>query len=216
MKKEKKPSVLLHSCCGPCSSSVMEKLCEDFEITVFFYNPNITDGSEYEKRKAAQLLCIEKFNESIAADVDQAEKAKVDFIEGKYEPQAFCEASAGLEDEPEGGKRCTECFRLRLERTAQIAKRDGFDCFATTLTVSPHKNYQLIKEIGEKTAEKHDVEFLDRDFKKKDGFKRSIELSREYGLYRQNYCGCDFAKNLTECIRNEGEKNVKTDYSKGL
>lgn len=187
-KKEEKPSLLLHSCCGPCSTAVVEKLYHKFKISIFFYNPNITDIDEYEKRKISQTSFIEQFNEE-KADDDQ-----IYFIEGRYEPKEFFKASRGMENEPEGGERCRWCFRMRLERTAQHAVMGSYDFFSTTLTVSPHKNYEIIKKTGNAISVKYGIGFLDKDFKKGNGFNRSIELSKKYGLYRQNYCGCNFAK----------------------
>ncbi|MBR6955536.1 MAG: epoxyqueuosine reductase QueH, partial [Firmicutes bacterium] len=143
---------------------------------------------EYEKRKANQIKFIEAFNE------DVPEEDKVIFIEGEYLPEDFFDVAKGLEDCPEGGERCTECFKLRLDRTAKAATVMGYPIFGTTLTVSPHKNYQLISAIGTQLAEIYELEFLDMDFKKKAGFQRSIELSKKYELYRQNYCGCEFSK----------------------
>ncbi len=183
-----KPSLLLHSCCGPCSSAVIERLVDEFEVTVFFYNPCITDEDEYRQRKETQLKLIEKFNE------ENIGKAKVSFMEGEYRPSEFFKAAEGFEGEPEGGARCTVCFTQRLEKTAETAAMKGYDYFGTTLTVSPHKNYKLISEIGRSIALRYGLSFLDRDFKKKDGFKRSIELSKKYDLYRQNYCGCEYSK----------------------
>ncbi|WP_206458942.1 epoxyqueuosine reductase QueH [Anaerovorax sp. IOR16] len=185
MKREK---LLLHSCCGPCSTAVIEQLMEEYDITVFFYNPNITDLSEYEKRKKAQLLFLNQYNEQLT------EEKKVCFIEGDYEPDAFYQITRGLESEPEGGIRCTQCFRLRLEKSAQMAQILEIENFTTTLSVSPHKNYKLICQLGNEFAEKYGCKFLMRDFKKKAGFQRSVALSKEYGLYRQNYCGCEFSK----------------------
>lgn len=183
-----KPALLLHSCCGPCSTSVIERLSPDYDLTVFFYNPCITDPEEYEKRKASQIAFIEQYNQR------QAGLGKICFIEGEYEPERYLEAVSGYSNEPEGGARCTICFRQRLEKTASMAKCRGFGLFTTTLTVSPHKNYPLIASIGKELAEKYGVQFLDMDFKKKAGFQRSIQLSKEYGLYRQNYCGCEYSK----------------------
>ena len=183
-----KRHILLHSCCGPCSTACIERLITDYKITVFFYNPNITDREEYEKRKANQIKFIEAYN----SEVD--EEDQVVFIEGEYLPEDFFDAAKGLEDCPEGGERCTECFKLRLDRTARAAIVMGFPIFGTTLTVSPHKNYQLISAIGTELGEVYGLEFLDMDFKKKAGFQRSIELSKKYELYRQNYCGCEFSK----------------------
>ena len=183
-----KPELLLHSCCGPCSTSVIERLAPDYSITVFYYNPCITDVDEYEKRKDNQIKFIEKYNSNTQ------NRYSIKYLEGNYDPERYFEITEGYEKEPEGGARCTLCFRMRLEETAKTAKEKGLRLFTTTLTVSPHKNYPLISEIGKEEAEKYGIEFLDMDFKKKAGFQRSIELSREYGLYRQNYCGCVYSK----------------------
>lgn len=180
--------LLLHSCCGPCSTAVIERLIPDYDITVFYYNPCITDFEEYEKRKANQIKFIEDYNISLGGS------ARVNFLEGDYEPLEYLTLVEGYENEPEGGARCTICFRQRLEKAAKIAASKGIALFGTTLTVSPHKNYPLISEIGKSAADKYNIEFLDMDFKKKAGFQRSIQLSKEYDLYRQNYCGCDFSK----------------------
>lgn len=187
-KEKEKQRLLLHSCCGPCSTSVIERLAEEYDITVFFYNPCITDFDEYEKRKENQISFIEKYNLYLG------DTGSIGFLEGDYEPQAYFEAVKGYEEEPEGGARCTVCFTQRLEKTAKIAAQKGFACFATTLTVSPHKNYPMISAIGREMAEKYHTEFLDMDFKKKAGFQRSIQMSKTYGLYRQDYCGCEFSK----------------------
>ena len=186
--KVAKKGILLHSCCGPCSTTCIERLAENYKVTVFFYNPNITDREEYEKRKETQIKFIDLFNK------DRVEEDKVNFIEGEYLPEDFFKASCGLESEPEGGARCIECFKLRLDRTGQVAYKTGNQIFGTTLTVSPHKNYLIISAIGAEIAKTYNIEFLDMDFKKKAGYQRSIELSKEYGLYRQNYCGCIFSK----------------------
>ena len=183
-----KPALLLHSCCGPCSTAVIERLVDDYDITVFFYNPCITDREEYERRKENQIRFIEYYNLHLGGT------AKVNFIEGDYDPETYFDAVKGHEAEPEGGSRCTICFTQRLETTAEAAKLGGFPLFTTTLTVSPHKNYPLISAIGKRAAEEYGVEFLDLDFKKKAGFQRSIQMSKEYELYRQNYCGCEFSK----------------------
>lgn len=184
----KKPSLLLHSCCGPCSSAVVERLTDEFDVTVFFYNPCITEEEEYRRRREAQLKFIERFNEENIGSI------KVFFQEGPYRPREFFKATEGLEQEPEGGARCRVCFAQRLEKTAETASLTGCDYFGTTLTVSPHKNYKVISEIGQGIALRYGLTFLDRDFKKKDGFKRSIELSRKYDLYRQDYCGCLYSR----------------------
>lgn len=186
--KVSKNRLLLHSCCGPCSTACIERLLPDYNVTVFFYNPNITDREEYEKRKEAQLKFINLYNEKLS------DKDKIQFIEGEYLPEEFYDVASEYASEPEGGVRCTECFKLRLERTAQAALRTGNTVFGTTLTVSPHKNYNLISAIGWEFSVKYNLEFLDMDFKKKAGFQRSIQMSKEYGLYRQNYCGCEFSK----------------------
>lgn len=186
--KVSKNTLLLHSCCGPCSTACIERLAGTYKITVFFYNPNITEKDEYDRRKEAQIKFIELYNKKLPKE------DKIEFIEGEYLPEEFYTAAGGLEAEPEGGARCTECFRLRLERTAQAALRTGNTIFGTTLTVSPHKNYSLVSAIGCELANKYHVEFLDIDFKKKAGFQRSIQMSKEYELYRQNYCGCEFSK----------------------
>ena len=186
--KVSKNRLLLHSCCGPCSTACIERLLPDYNVTVFFYNPNITDREEYEKRKEAQLKFINLYNEKLS------DKDKIQFIEGEYLPEEFYDVASEYASEPEGGVRCTECFKLRLERTAQAALRTGNTVFGTTLTVSPHKNYNLISAIGWEISVKYNLEFLDMDFKKKAGFQRSIQMSKEYGLYRQNYCGCEFSK----------------------
>ncbi len=183
-----KPALLLHSCCGPCSTAVIERLIDDYDVTVYFYNPCITDREEYERRKESQIRFIEHYNLHLSG------AGKVHFIEGDYDPENYFQAVKGHEEEPEGGSRCTICFTQRLEKTAEAAKLGGYPLFTTTLTVSPHKNYPLISAIGKVAAETYNVEFLDLDFKKKAGFQRSIQMSKEYELYRQNYCGCEFSK----------------------
>ncbi len=186
--EEKKQKLLLHSCCGPCSTSVIDSLIDEFDIDVFYYNPNITDAEEYERRKANQKKFIEEYNKN------NQDKKPIHFIEGDFNTEVFFNATKGLEKEKEGGKRCTQCFILRMDESAKQAKAGGYDCFGTTLTVSPHKNYPLISSIGEKIGKEYQVEFLDRDFKKKNGYGRSVALSKEYDLYRQKYCGCEFSK----------------------
>lgn len=183
-----KRSLLLHSCCGPCSTAVVERLAEEFDVTVFFYNPCITDQEEYLKRRSAQIQFLEKFNE------ENMGKTKVHYKEGDYRPGSFLELTKGHEEDPEGGARCLLCFRQRLEKTAETASLAGYDLFGTTLSVSPHKNYRAISEIGCQLALQYGLSFLDRDFKKKNGFGRSVELSKKYDLYRQNYCGCEYSK----------------------
>ena len=180
-------SLLLHSCCAPCSSAVLEKLQKIFDVTVFYYNPNISEDTEYRKRVEEQKRLIEAFNL-------KNPESPIKMIDGDYEPQVFYEAARGLETCPEGGERCFKCYALRLEKTAQVAKDGGYDYFTTTLTISPLKNAGKLNEIGEEMAEKYQTSFLPSDFKKKEGYKRSIELSKEYDLYRQNFCGCAFSK----------------------
>ena len=183
-KLNERPRLLLHCCCAPCSSYVTEYLHEFFDITVFFYNPNITEGEEYLKRKAElkRYLSEVPFGDEIS------------WIDADYEPERFLEMVKGLENEPERGKRCTECFRLRLGETARMAKENGFELFCTTLSISPHKDANLLMAIGEELARMYGLTYLPSDFKKKNGYKRSIELSGEYDLYRQDYCGCRFSR----------------------
>lgn len=182
-----RPAILLHSCCGPCSTAVVERLSGRFDITIFFYNPNITDRDEYEKRRKTQLDFIEKYNNRIDS------KDRIAYLEGPYEPELYYSAVKGLEKEPEGGKRCMPCFQLRLEKTAETAIISGFDTFGTTLTVSPYKNFELIYKLGMQLGMRYGLTFLGEDFKKQGGYQRSIELSKEYHLYRQHFCGCGFS-----------------------
>ena len=177
-----KKTMLLHSCCGPCSSAVIERLLPDYDVTVLYYNPNITDEEEYLHRLSEQKRLIEEAYPGVK------------LICGNYDPQRWLEAVRGLENEPEGGARCSVCFKLRLEETAREAKERGFDCFDTTLTVSPHKNYEVISAIAGHISDELGIAYEAGNYKKKDGFKRSIELSREYGLYRQDFCGCEFSR----------------------
>lgn len=178
------PSLLLHSCCAPCSSYVIEYLSDYFNITVLYYNPNISDRNEYEKRKAEQIRLINSFKS----------KNKVRFIDCEYDSNEFFSIAKGYEHCRENGERCLRCYRLRLEKTASLAKEMGFDYFCTTLSISPLKNAQTINEIGQETALKYSVLWLPSDFKKRNGYKRSVELSRQFNLYRQNYCGCVYSK----------------------
>lgn len=177
------PSLLLHSCCAPCSSYVLEYLSQYFRITVFYYNPNIFPESEYTKRILEQQKLIK----------DMKLKNPVSFLAGKYDSDRFYSMASGLEHLKEGGARCMKCYELRLSETAKKAADGGFDYFTTTLSISPMKNAQKLNEIGVRTGEKFGVSYLVSDFKKKNGYKRSIELSKEYGLYRQDYCGCEFS-----------------------
>ncbi len=179
--------LLLHSCCAPCSSYVLEYLRAFFRITVFYYNPNISFEEEYKKRVSEQKRLIAAYNKQETA-------FPIEVVEGDYEPELFFDMAKGLEDCPEGGERCFGCFELRLGKTAQLAKQRGFDYFATTLTISPLKNAKKLNEIGERLSAEYGVAWLPSDFKKRNGYKRSIELSREYDLYRQDYCGCIYSK----------------------
>lgn len=178
------PTLLLHSCCAPCSSYVIEYLSEYFSITVFYYNPNIYPDEEYYKRVREQEQFIKVFKT----------KNPVSFIEGDFEKERFYDIAKGLENAKEGGERCYNCFMLRLGKTAETAFKNGFDYFATTLTISPMKNAETINSVGYKISEKYKgLKYLPSDFKKKNGYKRSTELSGEYGIYRQNYCGCVYS-----------------------
>lgn len=198
-KKGKVPRLFLHSCCAPCSSYVLEYLSQYFEITDFFYNPNIYPPAEYEKR-------VEEIRRLIR---EMPMKHPVRFIEGEYKPEDFFSMAKGLEDVPEGGERCFRCYRMRLMEAARIASEEGYDYFTTTLTISPLKNAEKLNEIGEELAQIYGVSHLPSNFKKKNGYKRSIELSAEYGLYRQNYCGCVFSKR--EAIEREAENRKKLE-----
>lgn len=179
--KGRKPTLLLHSCCGPCSTAVITRLIDYFDITIYYYNPNIEPISEYLKRKEEQLKVIKELG--------------VKFINSDYENDIYRSTVKELEDLPEGSKRCFLCFKLRLLKTASKAKEENFEYFGTTLTVSPHKNSEVINLIGKELEEDNKVKYLYSDFKKKEGYKISIELSKKYNLYRQNYCGCLFSKN---------------------
>ena len=173
-----KKKLLLHSCCAPCSSYVIAYLTQYFDITVFYYNPNILPEEEYQKRLSEQKRLLKEAY------------AGVQLIEGNYEPEVFYEMARGMEQEPEGGARCFRCYELRLRETARMAKENGYDYFATTLSISPHKNAAKLNEIGERIGAEYGIAHLPSDFKKKDGYKQSIELSKKYQLYRQGYCGC--------------------------
>lgn len=179
--------LLLHSCCAPCSSYCLEYLCQYFAITVFYYNPNISFAEEYRKRVEEQKRLIASYNE-------EKRGYPIGIIEGDYEVQEFFKMAKGYEECPEGGERCIRCFDLRLRTTALLAKQEQYDYFATTLTISPLKNAAKINEIGEMLQQEYGVRWLPSDFKKKNGYKRSIELSAQYELYRQDYCGCVFSK----------------------
>lgn len=178
------PRLFLHSCCAPCSSYTLEYLSNYFEITVYYYNPNISPKAEFDKRFLEQKRLIE----SLPA------KHKITLVEGDYSYDDFLKIAKGLEDCKEGGERCFKCYRLRLDKTARLAKEQGYDYFCTTLSISPLKNSQKINEIGKEIANELGIAWLPSDFKKKEGYKRSIELSKEYNLYRQNFCGCIYSK----------------------
>ena len=188
VKEEQTPRLLLHSCCAPCSSYVLEYLSEYFFITVFYYNPNIFPAKEYEKRVREQEALIERL----------PAKHRISFLEGPYEQERFYEMAKGLELEPEGGERCFRCYEMRLRETAKMAKNAEFDYFTTTLSISPLKNAAKLNEFGEELGKICGVSYLPSDFKKKDGYRRSVELSKEYGLYRQNYCGCVYSARQSE------------------
>ncbi|MDD3766632.1 MAG: epoxyqueuosine reductase QueH [Eubacteriales bacterium] len=179
----KTPRLLLHSCCAPCSSYVLEYLSDYFNITILYYNPNIYPKEEYTRRMEEQKAFLSAFRA----------KNPIKFIEEEYIPDDFYSSVKGLEGQPEGAERCFKCYALRLERAAKAAKEEGFDYFTTTLSISPYKNAQKLNEIGKSFEEKYNIKYLYSDFKKNNGYKRSIELSKEYGLYRQDYCGCVFS-----------------------
>ncbi len=185
--KEKTPKLFLHSCCAPCSSYVLEYLCPYFDITVFYYNPNISASEEYRKRVAEQKRLIAAYNA-------EGKGKPISILEGDYQPSRFYEAVKGYEDCKEGGERCFRCFDLRLRETALQAKKAGYDYFGTTLTISPIKNAAKLNEIGQTLAGEYGVLWLPSDFKKRGGYKRSVELSAQYELYRQDFCGCSFSK----------------------
>lgn len=189
------PTLLLHSCCAPCSSYVLECLSKYFRITVLYYNPNIYPPEEYWKRVEEQKHFIRQFSEHAMQkpETDAAFYA-IDFVEGSFEQDRFYELVKGLEDVPEGGERCFLCYEMRLREAAEYARRHNMDYFTTTLSISPLKNAQKLNEIGEQLAEEYGVSYLCSDFKKRDGYKRSVELSKEYGMYRQDYCGCVFSR----------------------
>lgn len=194
-KKEIVPTLLLHSCCAPCSSSTLERLSNYFKITIFYYNPNITDEIEYRKRVEEQ----KKFISLIET------KYPINFIEGEYDPKIYFDTVKGYENLGEGSERCFRCYRFRLTETAQVAKKLNFDYFTTTLSISPYKNSKVLNEIGFELENKFDIKYLCADFKKKNGYKRSIELSKIYNLYRQDYCGCIFSKQEREKYKRERE-----------
>ena len=187
-KNGETPTLFLHSCCAPCSSYVLEYLSQYFKITVFYYNPNIYPDEEYYKRVEEQKQFINRF----------PAQNKIDFVEGNFDKERFYEMARGKEDIPEGGERCFLCYELRLREAAEYAKARSFDYFTTTLSISPLKNAEKLNEIGLGLQKEYSVKYLVSDFKKKNGYKRSTELSREYGMYRQDYCGCVFSKQERE------------------
>ncbi len=184
---DKKNRLLLHACCAPCSSAVLERIAKYFDITILYYNPNITEKEEYEKR----LYEIQRFIKELHLD-------NVKVLPGRYHPKEFFDIAKGLEQEKERGKRCYKCYKLRLEETAKVAEELGFDYFTTTLSISPYKNSKWLNEIGQDLNNKYTPTYLYADFKKKNGYKRSIELSKKFGLYRQDYCGCIYSKKERE------------------
>ena len=190
---DKKPTLLLHSCCAPCSSYCLEYLTQYFDITIFYFNPNISPESEY----------IKRVNEVQRLLKEMPACSGVKFIGGRYEPKEFYECAKGLEDAPEGGERCLKCFRLRLGEAVRVAKELNADYVCTTLTISPMKSAENLNRIGEEEAQKAGMHWLPSDFKKRNGYKRSIELSAEYDLFRQDYCGCVFSKMEREAHKAE-------------
>ena len=193
------PRVLLHSCCGPCSSSVLEYLTQYFDVTLLWYNPNLYPQAEFDRRFQAQVELIEKMGLS----------DKVEILAEPWKSEDYYRRIRGLENEPEGGKRCAECFRLRLLECARLAKHYGYDYFCTTLTLSRHKDSDLINALGEEIGRAAGVSWLPSDFKKRDGENRSVELSEKYGIYRQLYCGCEFSLHHREAL---AEKAAEADH----
>ena len=192
------PRLLLHACCAPCSSACLERLRQDFLVTVFYYNPNIDREPEYRKRLAEEKRLIEAYNQQVEERdyrgmLFEDGAQRIGIIEGDYRPAVFHETVQGLEQEPEGGLRCSACFRLRLRETARVAAEGQFDCFTTTLTISPLKDADRLNRIGQEAGKAFGIPFLPSDFKKRDGFKRSIELSKRFDLYRQDHCGCSYS-----------------------
>lgn len=188
---KEKQKILLHSCCAPCSTAVIERLKDDYEIVIFYYNPNIYPKEEYEKRKNEEIKYIKYLNET-EKDIN------ISFLDCDYESEKFYELTRGFEKEREGGARCAICFKLRLMETAKKAKELGINLFGTTLTVSPHKNAELINLIGLSIENEIGIKFLVSNFKKENGYKRSVELSKQNNIYRQNYCGCEFALKIQQ------------------
>lgn len=196
-----RPRLLLHACCAPCSSSVLERLCGDYDITVRYYNPNISPKEEYDLRADELLRLLSEF------DAAREVKAEIPV----WDETPFLNLSEGLEDLPEGGERCFRCYELRLRDAAEAAKAGGYDCFCTTLSVSPYKNAKKLNTIGEKLAEEYGVPYLTSDFKKQNGYLRSIQLSRQFSLYRQPYCGCRFSREARERLEKERAERAESD-----
>lgn len=192
LPKDPLPRLCLHACCAPCSSAVVEQLADHFDITILYYNPNIWPSEEY-RRRADELHSF----------IRRLAKPNVCAVEDRYEPAEFYAAVSGLEDEPERGRRCTVCYHQRMERAAQWAKENGCEWFCTTLSISPHKDAKRINAIGRDLEAKYGVHHLPNDFKKRDGYKRSLELSAQYGMYRQDYCGCEFSARRLESTETE-------------
>lgn len=186
LEAQTKPKLLLHACCAPCASACIPRVCENWQTTVFFYNPNITDKTEYDKRYEELCRLVDIFNTEM--------ECAIEVVDGGYEPDVFYSLSKGLEDAPERGSRCHRCYRQRLQVTHDVAVAEGFDYFATTLTLSPLKDEQVLNNIGYEISQGTNTLWLPSDFKKEGGYQKSIELSKEYGLYRQNYCGCEYSK----------------------
>ncbi len=199
-KEGRIPSLLLHACCAPCSSTCLELLREHFAVTVYYYNPNITVEEEYRHRLQEEMRLIEEFNRQVreqdfAGMHSTADAHLIHVLEAPYDPAEYLARVRGMEEIPEGGARCRVCFEMRLRRTAEAARDNGFDYITTTLTISPLKNAAVLNEVCERAAAEYGVGYLPSDFKKKEGYKRSVELSEQFGLYRQNYCGCVFSGN---------------------
>ena len=188
---EEKKKLLIHSCCAPCSTAVIERLKEDYDITILYYNPNIYPEEEYKKRKNEELKYIEILKNKNPATI-------INFMDCDYDSESYYKAVKGYENEREGGARCAICFKVRLDKTAKLAKQNGYDIFGTTLTVSPHKNAEVINAIGQNISSNIGIEYLVSNFKKQNGYKLSVDLSKENGLYRQNYCGCEFALKIQQ------------------
>ncbi|MBE5844683.1 MAG: epoxyqueuosine reductase QueH [Butyrivibrio sp.] len=205
-KEGRYPSLLLHACCAPCSSYCLEYLRQYFDITVFYYNPNIMRETEYRKRVEEEKRLIAAYNEQVKSGNFEGMRSDtsarlINIIEGDYIVSDFLDVVKGLESCPEGGDRCTKCFELRLEESARIAREKGFEFFTTTLTISPLKDAERLNRIGQDMGEKYGVSYLPSDFKKKEGYKRSIELSKMFDLYRQDFCGCEYSRQEREASK---------------